>query len=167
MDLPEASVENQHHVFPSGVGFQTRRAIQTAGQGELIPSFGNYAVNRQILAGLRRQRIFSRRTGPGADGQRHRGKENEKEQKFLVGELGHIGQPNDRLLLNTCPRPNQIEGRDGAFVAVCRLLDVRVVVHADVAFLFQNGIFLGAATQQFLINVLVVLAQPHWAASNL
>ena len=76
MDLPEASVENQHHVFPSGVGFQTRRAIQTAGRGELIRSFGNYAVNRQILA---RRRIFSRRTGPGADGQRQRGKKNEKD----------------------------------------------------------------------------------------
>ena len=90
-----------------------------------------------------------------------------KSRNFLFCELGHIGQPSDRLLLNTCPRPNQIEGTDGANVAGCGLFDVRVVVHADVAFLFQNGIFLGAVTQQFLINVLVVLAQPHWAAANL
>ena len=73
MDLPEASVENQHHVFPSGVGFQRHRAIQTAAQGEFIRNFGSYAVNRQSLAGRRRQRIFSGRKEPGAGRQRQRG----------------------------------------------------------------------------------------------
>ena len=73
MDLPEASAENQHHGYPSGVGFQKHRAIQTAGQGELIRSFGNYAVNRQSLAGRRRQRIFSGLKEPGAGRQRQRG----------------------------------------------------------------------------------------------
>ena len=128
---------------------------------EITPSTGKFSP------GDAGNESSAERTGPGADGQRQSGKENEQEQKFLVGELGHIGQPSDRLLLNTCPRPNQIEGTDGANAAGCGLFDVRVVVHADVAFLFQNGIFLGAVTQQFLINVLVVLAQPHRAAANL
>ena len=84
MDLPEASVENQHHVFPSGVGFQRHRAIQTASQDEFIRNFGSYAVNRQSLVGRRRQRNLSGRKDPGAGGQRQRGYENEKEQNFLV-----------------------------------------------------------------------------------